>query len=120
MIKTKGFKLDEKGDIVIENGKIAMISDNDLTAQTVRTVLGTKKGEWIFNKDEGIEFAYLVGKGITEDMIRTQIERGVRQVDENMHLSSFEADIDTSKRIVTVRFTAAGGVKSIQAEKIYS
>ena len=39
-----------------------MIEGSDLTAQTVRTVLSTNKGEWFGNPDEGINFRNILGK----------------------------------------------------------
>ena len=55
----KGFKLDNNGDVIIQNRKIEMTDGNDLIRQTVQTVLGTNKGEWDFNPDEGITFDYI-------------------------------------------------------------
>lgn len=62
----KGFMLDSNGDIVISNNEIQMVNGTDLTAQTVKTVLSTNKGEWIFDKDEGINFTNILGKKFTE------------------------------------------------------
>ena len=58
----KSFKLDSNGDVVIKNGNIAMVDGAELTAQTVRTLLGTNKGEWFGNLDEGISFKNILGK----------------------------------------------------------
>ena len=70
----KGFKLNN-GDIVIENGDIQLISGNELTAQTCTTVLETRKGEWFGNTDEGIDTGFVLGRNVTEDMIRGQIDK---------------------------------------------
>ena len=58
----KGFMLDEQGDIVIESGAIQMVHDAELTMQTIRSVLGTQKGEWFLNLDEGINHDAILGK----------------------------------------------------------
>lgn len=39
-----------------------MIEDNELLRQTVQTVLSTNKGEWVLNKDEGINYRNILGK----------------------------------------------------------
>lgn len=58
----RGFLLDSNGDVVIENNKIVMIDGQNLKAQTVRTLLGTNKGEWFGNEEEGISFKNILGK----------------------------------------------------------
>lgn len=102
----KGFKLDSNGDLLIENGKIALIEGSELTAQTCKTVLGTNKGEWWLNSDEGIDFDYILGKGITEDMVRTQCQSGIRQVDQSLYIDSFNYSVEGRASIT--KFTAHG------------
>ena len=62
MIIIKGFALDDKGDLIIENGDIQMAHGAELTKQTIKTVLGTQKGEWFLNWDEGINHNEILGK----------------------------------------------------------
>jgi phage baseplate assembly protein W len=62
----KGFKLNSKGDVEIKNNQIETVEGNELLRQTVQSVLGTNKGEWIFNPDEGINFKNILGKGVPE------------------------------------------------------
>lgn len=54
--------MDENGDLLIVNGQIQMVHDADLTAQKIKTVLGTQKGEWFLNWDEGINLDNILGK----------------------------------------------------------
>lgn len=58
----RGFLLDESGDVVVKGNDIAMLQGNELLAQKVRLVLGTNKGEWFANTDEGIDNKVLLGK----------------------------------------------------------
>ena len=58
----KGFALDSNGDVKIKNGEIQMVIGTELTRQTVQSVLGTNKGEWFINWDEGINFDNILGK----------------------------------------------------------
>lgn len=108
MIVIKGFLLDEKGDIVIKDGELVVISDTELTAQTLKTVIGTNKGEWFMNEEEGIDFNYMLGKGITDDMQRTQIQDACNQVDESLHVENFDVDRDKKSRTAKVNFSAKG------------
>lgn len=63
----KGFVIKD-GDLVISDNlvvnkkEIEMVSGNELTAQTIQSVLSTNKGEWIFDENEGINFANILGK----------------------------------------------------------
>ena len=57
----KGFMLTD-GDLSITNGEIDMVEGVELTAQTISCVLSTNKGEWLFNKEEGIDFDTILGK----------------------------------------------------------
>ena len=58
----KGFALDEQGDLLIENGEIQMVHGADLTKQTIKSVLGTKNGEWFLDWEEGIDYNAIFGK----------------------------------------------------------
>lgn len=57
----RGFEL-YNGDLVIVNNEISMVDGNKLKSQTIQSVLSTNKGEWIFNKDEGIDFNAILGE----------------------------------------------------------
>ena len=126
----RGFKVDENGDVVISkqgnntvspSGKqIQLIEGNELIAQKILIALSTSKGEWFWNKELGINYNFIVGKGITEDMIRSQIAVGVHQVDPNMFISEFNVDIDKRARTATIEFTVENnGGKVAKIEKVY-
>lgn len=115
----KGFKVDDRGDIVFENGKIALIEDNELKAQSLRTVMGTNKGEWFLNDTEGVDFGFLLGKGITDDMRLAQCVEACKQVDESLHITDFSAEKDNSTRKSTIYFTAEGEDTIINASQSY-
>ncbi len=57
----KGFKLLDN-DLSIENNEIEIIEGSELTRQTIQSVLSTNKGEWLFDKNEGIDFNNIFGK----------------------------------------------------------
>ena len=101
----KGFKLDQRGDIAIENGNFSYVEDIDLTAQTIKTILETNKGEWFHNINEGIDFTFILGKNVTEDMARVQIQNGVRQVDSTLYVDEFHYYYDPTNRKSIVKFS---------------
>ena len=54
--------MNEQGDVIIESGAIRMVQGTELTRQTIKTVLGTQKGEWFLNWEEGINHNEILGK----------------------------------------------------------
>ena len=100
----KSLALDATGDLLIENNVFQMVDGDELLRQKVHEVLQTNKGEWFFDWEQGIEFSNIRGKGVTEEAVRTEIENGLRQVDENLIISSFAMEIEG--RNLTVNFTA--------------
>ena len=78
-----GFALDENNDILIKDNQIQMINGSELTKQTIQTVIGTNKGEWCLNEDEGITFDNILGKHTPDyEVVKTEIEQGLLQVDD--------------------------------------
>lgn len=54
--------LNSNGDVAIKDNHILMIEGKELLRQTVQFVLGTNKGEWTLNAEEGINFKNILGK----------------------------------------------------------
>lgn len=107
-----GFKINTKGDIVIENGEIAMVSDNGLIEQTVKQVLRTNLGEWWLNEDEGIDFYCILSKNPDFDEIRDNVNLALRQVDETFSITDFNCSIDKNRKL-TITFTAENDSEEI-------
>lgn len=105
----KGFKIDENGDVVIANGVVQMVEDDELTLQKVQTVTGTKRGEWFNNPDEGIDFRYLLGKNVTDEMAYGQILSGLKQVDSDFYINEFSRSVDPKTRKAKITYTAKNG-----------
>lgn len=116
----KGFLLDEKGDVVISRRDIAMCEGDVLTAQTCQTVIGTNKGEWFLNKEEGINFRNILTKNPNFDLIRDEILGGLLQVDETFTMQSFEYDWDKNTRELVADFKAQNSEgRTISIKKTY-
>lgn len=114
----KSFLLDKKGDVVIFGGKIQFTSGNDLLRQTVETVIGTNNGEWFLDPDEGINFKAVLGKSPNMDEVRSEIQKGLLQVDSSLFIQSFEYDVEL--RTLNVRFTASNGVETLKGGTQYA
>lgn len=101
----KGFALNSDGDVLIENNEITMVYADELIRQTVETVLGTNKGEWSLNIEEGITFSNILGKQ-QEEIIKNEIYQGLLQVDDTFEMTDFSCVFDKTKRKLTISFSA--------------
>lgn len=101
-----GFELDENGDVLIENNQIQMINGDELIPQTLKSVIGTNKGEWFLNEDEGITFENILGKFVDEDIIKSEIEEGLSQIDSTFSITEFSYEFNNDKRKLYVSFSA--------------
>ena len=104
----KGFKLDQNGDVVITDGKIEMVEDIVLIAQTLRQVIGTNLGEWLFDEDEGIDFYTILTKNPNNDLIQDTIKTAVQHAAEilgvEIETGDFAFEIDKKNRSMTIDF----------------
>lgn len=98
----KSFMLNDSGDLVINQ----MVSDNDLLVQKCECVLGTNKKEWFANTSEGITFANILGKNVTDEAIKNEIFQGLLQVDSSFVLTRFHVETETPTRKTAASFTA--------------
>lgn len=107
----KDFLVDENGDLVISKGDLSFVKDTELTAQKVRLILSTEKGEWFLNEDEGIYFSAILTKNPNEDEALDAILEGLRQIDETFQITSHT--FKAAKRNLKIAFTAENnsGVK---------
>ena len=112
VITITGFALDPWGDVVIQKNKIVMISDKELKAQTIRTVINTNKKEWFLNTDEGITFSNILVKNPDYDTIKAEIVGALQQVDEDLMLKSFDYTLNKNREL-DIRFEATDGTEDI-------
>ena len=101
----KGFKIVD-GDVSITDGNIDMVEDTELEIQTMKTVLKTNKGEDVFDKTEGINLRQILSKGVTADMLKTQIKNGINQVNADYTIEDFNYNLDKNTRTAITDFTA--------------
>lgn len=102
----KGFKLDRSGDVVITDGKIEIVEDIELIAQTVRQVLSTNLGEWLFDEDEGIDFYTILTKNPNYDLIQDTINTAIQHAADilSIELETGDFTFDVKGRNATISF----------------
>lgn len=101
----KDLMLTNDGELIIQNGKIPLVSDNELMAQKVRQVLRTQLGEWRYDPEEGIDLYAIITKNPNFDIIEDNIKSGLLQVDETFRLTKFEHTAGENRH-TTFRFSA--------------
>ena len=103
----KDLKVDINGDLVIDNDDLMYVSSEELMRQKIKLILSTNKTEWLFDKNQGIDFFAMLTKNPDRERIYNTILDGLTQVDENMIIEKF--DITTKQRRMNIRFTARNG-----------
>ena len=96
----KDLMLTNDGELVIQNGKIPLVSDKELTAQKLRQVWRTHLGEWKYDPDEGIDRYALITKNPNYELIEDNIRSGALQVDETFRLTKFEYTEDENRHTI--------------------
>lgn len=107
-----GFALDKNGDIIISNGDIQMAHGAELTRSKIQTILGTKIGEWFFNRTEGTAHGEILNHrwgtpvGVGEEDVKSVILDALLQVDKTFLIKSCQCEFNKSERKLSVSFKA--------------
>lgn len=81
----KTFKLNENGDVVLNNNKIEMVNSTaEIVIQTLKQVLNTNLKEWFGDEEEGIDYSVILTKNPNYDLIHETIETAVQKVAEQL------------------------------------
>lgn len=92
------------GDVVIKNGDIQMVTNDERLKQKVLYTLKTNLGEWEYDKEEGIDFSAFLRKSPDDEEIRDNIRAGLLQVDPTFVINTI--DIKREGRQLYVEFSA--------------
>ena len=102
----KGFSV-QNGDVIVNKTDIEMVDGSELLRQKVELVIGTNKGEWEYDKDEGIDFRVLLCKNPDEDEIRAEIADALTRLDDTFSITEFSMNI--ADRHANISFKAVNG-----------
>lgn len=101
----KDFALDrDSGDLVIYGNDLEMVNGNELTRQKVEKLIGTNKGEWFLNKNQGIDFGVILGKNVRTEAAKEEILQALKTLDDTFYLETFGDGSEGRQRTIT--FTA--------------
>ncbi|ATU69472.1 DUF2634 domain-containing protein [Levilactobacillus brevis] len=115
----RDFKLDKNGDVIIDDGDIAMISDNEEISQRIATTLRTRLNEFEpVDEPMGLTRENALGKGYNQDFLQEDIEDAVStQVDENIDVQEInftKSDADRSLSVEVKYMLPNGDVETVQ------
>lgn len=82
---------------------LQFVRDKDLTAQKCRLVLSTNKGEWLLNRDEGINFSAILVKNPNRDEIIDTVRDGLRQIDSTFEITEYTFEVIKRHLILTFK-----------------
>lgn len=99
----KDFKIDNHGDLVMAKNDLQFVQDKDLTAQKCRLILSTNKGEWLLNRDEGINFGAILVKNPNRDEIIDTVRDGLRQIDSTFEITEYTFEVIKRHLILTFK-----------------
>lgn len=102
----RGFKLDNSGDTVISGRDIEMLTQQENTAQKLRTLLGTKQKDWFLDWEEGIDMDAILGKYPGEEKVKDVVLSALLQLDESFHFLDFSCNLDRETRCLSISFSA--------------
>lgn len=73
------FRLDNKGDLIIQSGELQMVHQREELVQSLERILTTNKGEWFLDSNFGLDYPQIWGKGRTTAEIRNHITQALLQ-----------------------------------------
>lgn len=97
------------GDVVISNHDFQFVSGNELTKQKIQLILGTNKGEWELNPDEGINFRVILTKNPSEEEILSTLRDGLHQVDDSFIITDYEFTTVGRKMFIKLAVSSGNG-----------
>lgn len=101
-------KLDDKGDLVIENNDLALVSGDAELIQLIKETFRTNLGEWFLNENEGFPYidymnnSKIGGQQLMEEYIYSTME----QIDRIQNVQDIEMEYLPEVRKLRVKFTA--------------
>ena len=104
----KDLALNNEHDIVVKHNKMQLVEGAEQKIQSSECTLNTKKGEWKFDLDNGVDFSPILKRNpdLSTDTLRSILIDGLTQVDESFEIQQILMDYDKKSRKLSVGFTA--------------
>ncbi|GAK01517.1 hypothetical protein [Geomicrobium sp. JCM 19055] len=102
----KSLALDDTGDLVIKNGNITMVDEDQELIQSLRLLLRTNVDEWFLDPSIGLYHAEFRGKRADEEDMTAALEEAIEQEPRIDRIKSISFEYDRPRRKVSVFFIA--------------
>ncbi|MFP7414370.1 DUF2634 domain-containing protein [Priestia filamentosa] len=93
------------GDLVIEDNNLIMVEDDEELAQSVKSVLQTRKGEFFLDEEHGMSFDNILGKVADQAATRDDIIEAVSQEERIRSVTDVSFSDNPKTRIREVKMT---------------
>lgn len=114
----KAFKVDDKGDLIIENGDLVMIDGDEEITQSMERRLSTNKNEWFLDLDFGLDYEAIRGKGVTRDRVELAITEAIYQDERIEDAALIVNEVDNSSRVSDMKVIARVGDTDIEIDSL--
>ena len=98
-------QVDSEGDIILVNGDLSQVTDDEAIGQAVRIALRAIKGEWFLNTEFGLDHDVIFRRPYSIPRIRREIRRVVFSIPGVVAMGNFQAGFDqTTQRQLNFSF----------------
>lgn len=109
-----GLKLSpDSHDLVIKNGQIEVIEDDEVIARNLETRLATLKGEWLLDKNYGFEYRDIFGARVIDlQLIESSLKTYILETEGVTAITVFKLEYikgDARRLVVTFTVTSDAG-----------
>lgn len=117
MATVTDIKIDDEGNLVIEDGDLVLIEDQDVVAQSLRMLFQTVKGEWFLDTDVGIDYlGILLRKGAQRSEIEAHLRTKIMEVDHVENIERLTAEYDATTRSMAIDFAVTTDISDEPVE----
>lgn len=112
---SKDLKLDENGDLVMENGSPVFVEGLDEVAQAIALILTTPQGSFL-DTDYGLDMSFLTG-GFDQKVAIANVEEAIKQDERVQDVPSVEVEPDYDTGVVTITAQVVTTMGNINMEQ---
>lgn len=96
----------EGDDLVIKNGQLQMVKDEEEVCQCIERILTTRKEEFFLDADHGLEQSEFKEKRFSDERLKLHITEAVLQEERIKKVSDIEVEYLRKERGVKIFFLA--------------
>lgn len=92
------------GDIVFDSSDLRVISEEDELAQSVQNLLGIQIGEFVIEKDVGLDRSNMTGKDYHDDYLKQDIAYAIKEQESRItFIENINTFVENRKLFIELR-----------------